>query len=270
VTDLKRLEKVWEGLAKEDPLWAILTDPERKGNKWRPVEFFETGTQEVKTVLDHLKAQALSLDFGGKALDFGCGAGRLTQALAVHFSDTVGVDISATMIELARKHNQFPDSCIYVCNTSNELPFGDNEFSFVYSSIVLQHIEPRFIGKYITEFLRVLKPGGTVVFQLADQRKGEHFVKFAGRIHAKLRATLVAAGLTKGRMEVHCFPETKVREILAGGRCQVKDIQITNSLARNFNGNLLYLPSEPQEGYVGKQYCIVRENGITVGQAKRP
>ena len=40
------------------------------------------------------------------ALDFGCGAGRLSRALAAHFEHVVGVDVSASMIETARALNR--------------------------------------------------------------------------------------------------------------------------------------------------------------------
>jgi len=42
---------------------------------------------------------------GGRALDFGCGLGRLTQPLAERFDEAVGVDIAASMIEGARRQS---------------------------------------------------------------------------------------------------------------------------------------------------------------------
>jgi SAM-dependent methyltransferase len=258
MTDLHRLQKVWDGLATHDPMGAILADPTRKGNKWDSGEFFETGRREINTVLDHVRSQGLTPDFGGNTLDFGCGVGRLTQALASRFARVFGVDISETMVERAQRHNGFPDSCKYICSTSNTLPFGDEEFSFIYSSIALQHIEPRYIEKYIAEFLRVLCPGGILVFQLADQRKGESFRRLAGRIRRQARRPLEVAGLVAGLMEVHCLTEARVRAILASESCRIVDVRITNSLALDFNGDLQYLAVESRKGYVSKQYCVVK------------
>jgi 2-polyprenyl-3-methyl-5-hydroxy-6-metoxy-1,4-benzoquinol methylase len=60
-----------------------------------------------------------TLDLGeqhGRALDFGCGVGRLTQALATHYDKVDGVDISWEMINLARRHNQHGDRVKYFAN----------------------------------------------------------------------------------------------------------------------------------------------------------
>ena len=38
--DLKELQKHWHQFGKQDPMWAILTWPDKKGNKWSVDEFF--------------------------------------------------------------------------------------------------------------------------------------------------------------------------------------------------------------------------------------
>ena len=106
------------------------------------------------------------------ALDFGCGVGRLTRALAAHFDRVTGVDISPAMIEHAREHPS--PGLEYVVNEAADLRrFADAQFDFVYSSITLQHMPPRFARNYIAEFLRVLKPGGILLFQLPSHRTGK-------------------------------------------------------------------------------------------------
>jgi SAM-dependent methyltransferase len=164
--DLKQLQKNWDEFGRIDPLWAILTSPDRKGGKWDPEEFFASGRREI----DHImrRAQALALPaLRETALDFGCGVGRLTQALCAWFERCRGVDIAPSMIALARQHNTCGVKCEYVLNTQNNLRiFPDRSFDFVYSSIVLQHMEPRYSTSYIREFVRVLRPRGLVVFQL--------------------------------------------------------------------------------------------------------
>lgn len=103
----------------------------------------------------------------GRALDFGCGVGRLTQALAEHFEECDGVDIAGPMIDEARRINRHGDRCRYHVNdTANLQLFPSASFDFVLSIIVLQHMEPRYAGAYIAEFLRVLRPGGVAGFQV--------------------------------------------------------------------------------------------------------
>lgn len=157
---------LWEGHAKQDPMWAILSDPARKGRRWTPEEFFATGVAEIRGVMQSL--DALGVPYARThALDFGCGVGRLSQALADHFDRVTGVDISATMIGYANRFSRFPDRVRYICNQAPDLTvLPDGEFSFIYSDIVLQHIQPAQTVVYLREFARVLAPGGLLVFQL--------------------------------------------------------------------------------------------------------
>jgi ubiquinone/menaquinone biosynthesis C-methylase UbiE len=169
--NLRGLRKHWDLFATSDPLWAILTNPDRKGSRWDVHEFFETGVREIEQSMQ----QVLALNPGlGKrrALDFGCGVGRLTQALARHFERVDGVDISASMIQQANAYNQHGSRCQYVVNQRSDLRiFPDQHFDFIYSSITLQHMPPRYSRRYIAEFMRVLAPGGAVLFQLPSETR---------------------------------------------------------------------------------------------------
>jgi SAM-dependent methyltransferase len=164
--EIRDVKDYWEKHARRDPLWAILSDPAKKGRKWRLAEFFETGRREISILLYRL--DSLNIPFPkGRALDFGCGIGRLTQALASDFESVAGVDIAETMIRLADKLNRFPDKVRYHVNPESHLKiFPDGSFDFIYSNIVLQHIEPRISQAYLEEFLRVLRPEGLLIFQL--------------------------------------------------------------------------------------------------------
>lgn len=166
---LTRLQAVWENHAKEDPLWAILTDSAKIGRKWDLAEFFQTGEREIDGLLETLALHQIDFDFAA-ALDFGCGVGRLSQALSRKFQSVSGVDISPTMIETAKSLNQYKDSCSYFLNARRDLQiFKDETFSFIYSNIVLQHIPPDLIRQYLAEFSRVLKPDGLLVFHLPSR-----------------------------------------------------------------------------------------------------
>lgn len=165
--DLRSVRENWEGLAQTDPLWAILSDPAKRGGGWDIDEFFASGVDDVERVLDRVATLGLAVDFGGTALDFGCGTGRLTQALATRFSSAIGVDISQTMVELARRYNRFPETCHYIANDRTDLSvIPDRSIDFIYTVLVLQHMHPRFARAYIAEFIRILKEGGVLVFEL--------------------------------------------------------------------------------------------------------
>lgn len=164
--DLSDLKATWQRLGVIDPLWAIMSDPDKRGNQWDIEDFFESGRREVKRDLAWLEALEVQI-LKRRALDFGCGVGRITQALCEHFDACEGVDIAPSMIDTARMHNRYPDRCTYHVIDSNGLEsYADSQFDFVYSILVLQHMHLALTKKYIEEFLRVVVPGGIVHFQL--------------------------------------------------------------------------------------------------------
>jgi SAM-dependent methyltransferase len=164
-------QEFWERHAQRDPLWAILSDPVKKGRKWDLPEFFETGTREIAVLLYRLAELEIPISLG-TALDFGCGVGRLTQALAAHFDQAVGVDISPTMIALAEKLNTHANRVRYVANSRDDLSvFDADSFDFIYSAIVLQHVQPATTRRYLADFFRILKKGGVLVFQLPSHAR---------------------------------------------------------------------------------------------------
>ncbi|MBI4199649.1 MAG: class I SAM-dependent methyltransferase [Chloroflexi bacterium] len=167
--DLKELRRSWDAFGKLDPLWAILRAPGKKGRRWESAEFFATGQQEISGVMERVDRLPMR-PRRGVALDFGCGVGRVTQALASYFDEVVGVDIAPSMVRLAEQYNRHGGKCRYVVNDREDLGlFPDSAFDFVYSNITLQHMEPRYALGYIREFLRVLGPGGVAVFQLPSE-----------------------------------------------------------------------------------------------------
>ncbi len=168
--NISDLKKNWDAFGEQDPLWAILTDPSKRDGKWDPVEFFATGEREIAAVVEYLAAKNIAVGHG-RALDFGCGVGRLTQALCQHFDEAYGIDISSSMIERGKQFNRFGERCIYQMNPKDDLSlFQDNFFDFIYSNIVLQHMKPEYSAAYVKEFMRILKPEGVAVFQLPSEQ----------------------------------------------------------------------------------------------------
>lgn len=184
--DIKELQKNWDGLAKQDPLRAISGD---KGFDWDLDVFFETGVKEVELLMDTVNS--LNHDFPRrKALDFGCGVGRLSQPLSEHFEEVHGIDISKAMIELANKYNKHGDKCEFHLNATGNLSiFDDNSFDLIYTILVLQHMKPIYAKKYIQEFLRILNPQGMLVFQMPSKLiSGEQKLSSLEKIVRRLQA----------------------------------------------------------------------------------
>ncbi|RSM69054.1 class I SAM-dependent methyltransferase [Kibdelosporangium aridum] len=161
--DLDRVRDQWETLAKTDPFWAVLTETEYHDGQARK-DFFDSGRTDVRMLLEVLDRHGKS--YGDVAVDFGCGVGRLTYALAEHCKQVTGIDVSPSMIEQAQAGNPFPDRVAFVHNEAATLPFDDDSVDLVISVITLQHIRPALSLRYLLEMARITKPGGHLVFQL--------------------------------------------------------------------------------------------------------
>lgn len=170
--DTKNTNNEWETLARLDPLWAILTDKNKRFGKWNEDEFFDTGKEEIDKTLSHLKKTGLFFTNHKQiALDFGCGTGRLTRALSKHFPKVYGIDISKTMIKMAKKLNADYENCFFIKFTPKPpLIFPDNTIDFIYSNLVLQHLPNKAaVFSVISDFIRILKSSGVAYFQLPSR-----------------------------------------------------------------------------------------------------
>jgi ubiquinone/menaquinone biosynthesis C-methylase UbiE len=258
MSNLNQLRDVWDGLAEQDALHAILTDPSVKDGKWNTADFMATGITEINTVTSHLAQIGYLPNAKGSALDFGCGVGRLTQALAQRFSSCVGVDISEHMIQKAAALNHH-EHCQYLVSSGSTLPFEDASFTFIYCNIVLQHMHRRFSMGYLKEFVRVLAPGGVLVFGVQDSFRIRDISSLITRLRQiiRIRTRIKEALGGPGEMQMHCLSENSIRHAL--GSAKIVDVQLVNTAAKDFNGNLSYLSKAPAAGYISKQYCVVKQ-----------
>jgi ubiquinone/menaquinone biosynthesis C-methylase UbiE len=189
----------WEELAKLDPLFAILTEKGKQFGKWDREEFFASGRKEINELMQACGFQGAN---NGRALDFGCGVGRLSRALRSYFDEVCGVDISEQMVGLAR---QFTPSCKFVVNQSFNLNGFDNDsFDFLYSNIVLQHQPTKEIARgYIREFIRILKPTGIAVFQIPYKLTLRYALQPKRRLYSLLRNCGLPADLVYNRLHLN-------------------------------------------------------------------
>jgi ubiquinone/menaquinone biosynthesis C-methylase UbiE len=190
------------------------------------VEFFASGAAEI----DHVMQQAARLGLPGQkrsALDFGCGVGRLTRALAGKFDRCVGVDIAESMLARAREWHREWSSCQFLLNTTGDLRlFQDRAFDLVYSNIVLQHLpRMRLIESYVAEFIRVLAEDGLLVFQLPHHIPWKNRIQPRRRVYRLLRALgaredYLLNSLKLTPMRMNFIPEPKVQDLVqaAGGK----------------------------------------------------
>jgi len=227
---IQRLQDTWNRLGREDPMWAVASNKEQ----WSKEEFFSTGTAEIERVMAYIESLGLDLP-RRRAMDFGCGLGRLTRALSHYFEETVGVDIAPSMVAAAADLNGDRDNVAFVVNEQIGLDsFDSGSFNLVYSNITLQHMKPELAKGYIEGFLRVASDSGLVLFQLpGGQLPGSTGVRarLARARSRGLRHSLRALTrrLSQPTMEMNCIPRDEVVSLLEQSGAEVLDVRANSN-----------------------------------------
>jgi ubiquinone/menaquinone biosynthesis C-methylase UbiE len=97
-----------------------------------------------------------------RILDFGCGIGNTTRAIAARFprSRILGFDVSPESVTVARQLSSSQSTQIeYVAATNAHLPFEDASVGAAFAACVFHHIEQTDREHWARELRRVLEPG---------------------------------------------------------------------------------------------------------------
>jgi SAM-dependent methyltransferase len=153
----------WEQLARQDPLYAVSAWPGKRG-RWGADEFYALGRSDWADFARHWRQYWPEL--GGRCLEIGSGAGRLTHALADDFEEVIGLDVSAEMIELARRVVPQGTRLLQQCE-GTIIPLPDGGVDAVFTCHVLQHLDGfSAVRAYIAEAHRVLRAGGSAMIHI--------------------------------------------------------------------------------------------------------
>jgi SAM-dependent methyltransferase len=121
----------------DDELWELV--PEEHGAPHEPQRRFVRSLGHVE-----------------RALDLGCGDGRLAAELDT--TELTAADVSAVALERARR--RLPDARIVDLEPDAALPFDDGSFDLVLCAETIEHV--RDVQLFLSEIRRVLRPGGTL------------------------------------------------------------------------------------------------------------
>jgi len=100
-------DKAWKKWGQKDPYYSVLTDSKFRNqnlNQEAKKEFFVSGDEWMQQIYQHIRTFVKAEFAPTLALDFGCGTGRITLALAKMVEKVVGIDISEDMLEEATKN----------------------------------------------------------------------------------------------------------------------------------------------------------------------
>lgn len=197
-----RSDSEWDRYGGMDPYYGVLAEKQFSRGNLREKEleeFFRTGTEHVDRVLATVSS-AFPDAPRKRALDFGCGVGRLVVPLAGRFSEVVGLDVSPNMLAESRKN------CEARGIRNADLVLSDDalsrlsgRFSFIHSFIVFQHIRPRRGLEIFSRLLDVLEPGGAGAVHFCYTIRGPRLEAFKRKTLRTFPWIHPAVNVLKGR-----------------------------------------------------------------------
>lgn len=155
-------DKAWEKFGRQEPYFGVLAHEKftaRKIGENRD-EFFASGRWTVSRMLKRYEKHFGPLQ-PKRALDHGCGVGRLTLPLAEQFAEVVALDVSPSMLDEARANAaQSGVQNAAFSLADDHLSNAPGQFDFVNSYMVLQHVRVRRGLGILSRLVSKVRPGG--------------------------------------------------------------------------------------------------------------
>lgn len=234
------IKKAWTHLGKSTPHFSVLTNasflPE---NLERNIEeFWASGAQELDSVMPVLERHGYGPTDGKVAVEYGCGVGRVTSALAKHFSEVHGYDISPEHLELARQRAQSIGAANAAFHECSVETLGRVEkCDFYYSRIVFQHNPPPIIHLLVQNALKALNPGGIAIFQVPVYSPGYQFGidQWLSEDHAL-------------DMQMHCLPQRHIFRLIQDEGCLLLELREDDSAGTQYLSNVFVVTKPATKG----------------------
>ena len=155
----------WNERAKEDAyFWTVTSN-----HNWNADEYYKTGKEDFDEYVAPVIAGMDTLRM--RALDIGCGTGRITRYFKDKFASVIGVDISEGMIEKAKEDN--PGIDFFATNGRDLSGIDSESVDFIHSFAVLQCMTSRTeVARLVDEMYRVMKKGGKAHFDVRTSPGG--------------------------------------------------------------------------------------------------
>lgn len=213
----RRVQAVWRALGETKPHWSVITTDEFKPENIARTEdaFYAGGEHNVATLLRTLARNGIDPARLRTVMDFGCGVGRLSAALARKFERVVSVDVSVSHLAVAREAlarrglTNVTTHALATIDGLADLP----EVDLVFSLIVLQHNPPPVMRALLAGLLERLAPGGAAVVQLPTYLPGGY--------RFEVEAYLAGGGRD---MEMHPLPQAEVFAVARAAGVSVLEV----------------------------------------------
>lgn len=228
---LQRVGAYWTRIGGEAPHWSVLTHdrfrPDRIAEEREA--FYATGRNDRALLLGLMARHGLSPASHPRLLEFGCGVGRATLAIAEGFAEVTACDISEAHLALAREAEaeRGPPRIAWFRSTI-EAPMPDGQWDVWFSRLVLQHNPPPVTAWLLRRAFQGLAPGGIAVFQVPV-----HCIGYRYSLAEDLAAT------TPPRMEMHVLPQHEIFALAAAAGVVPVDVREDTHVISPGRGNWL-------------------------------
>ncbi|MGX7952492.1 class I SAM-dependent methyltransferase [Tsuneonella sp. HG249] len=214
----------WKAFGEENPYFGVLSRPEYSGRTLaEPLrdEFFASGDVHVRQLIEVLKNLFGDIAIGN-ALDFGCGVGRITQAMGREFDSVVGLDIAPGMLAEARRNAlaNCQENLTYA-NSLDQNFLQPESYDLVHSYIVLQHIPVACGEPIIEQLIKSVRAGGIGALHMTILPATGRFKSSLRNFVKRNRVLRTFGNLAMGRswnslaMEMNHYRVERIIEMLA-------------------------------------------------------
>lgn len=162
-------DKAWEKFGRQDPYFGVLAEQRFTAGHIgaNKDDFFASGRSAVARLVKRHERH-----FGPlaqcRALDHGCGVGRLSLPLARKFDRVVGLDVSQAMLSEASANARDAGlTNVEFALADDGLSNAPGEFDFVISYMVLQHVRVRRGLRILSRLMAKVRPGGGFHFHFS-------------------------------------------------------------------------------------------------------
>lgn len=166
-------DRAWRRWSETEPYYGVLAEERYRQESFtdHSEAFWATGPAYLTERMD-----AAERYFGAfarrRALDFGCGVGRLSLPMAQSFETVLGLDVAPAMLAQAqRKADEAGLANLRFALSDDALGAADGRFDLVMSCIVLQHIPLRRGMAILHRLLDLVELGGIAALQLCVDRR---------------------------------------------------------------------------------------------------
>jgi SAM-dependent methyltransferase len=234
-------DETWRYYGKTDPYFGVLTqDAFRSENLTAEARarFFQSGDSYVDFVLATIRDHLTPSFEIRRALDFGCGVGRLTIPLARASQSVTGVDVSEWVLdEAARNCRAQGITNVKFVPSDDALTAVTQPVDFVHSFIVLQHIPPVRGEAIFRRLIDILEDGGVgaVHFTCSWSSQTPLYKRLLAGGYLTVPGLFGIRNVLKGRpfgerlMEMNCYDVTRLMRILHEAGCHRVHVRFTET-----------------------------------------